>query len=137
MTGGDAGGLGEDVRGERELHAVQSEQTASLALLGRLLAGAEYEARSVPLEIASNGQQFSTSVVQFTHTAPAIVSRFFPERGPESGDTHVVLASPNFELLATNSMGEYSNSTLSVSDGAIFLRTHESLWCIGRPAGGK
>ena len=55
----------------------------------------------------------------------------------QSGDTHVVLASPKFELLATNSMREYSNSTLAVSDGAIFLRTHESLWCIGRSAGGK
>mgnify|MGYP001295501397 CR=1 FL=1 len=25
----------------------------------------------------------------------------------------------------------------AVSDGAIYLRTHESLWCIGRSAGGK
>ena len=55
----------------------------------------------------------------------------------QSGDTHVVRASPKFELLATNSVGEYSNSTLAVSDGAVFLRTHESLWCIGRSAGGK
>ena len=55
----------------------------------------------------------------------------------QSGDTHVVRASPKFELLATNSVGEHSNSTLAVSDGAIFLRTHESLWCIGRSAGGK
>ena len=53
----------------------------------------------------------------------------------QSGDTHVVRASPTFELLATNSVGEYSNSTLAVSGGALFLRTHKSLWCIGRPAG--
>ena len=53
----------------------------------------------------------------------------------QSGDTHVVRASPKFELLATNSVGEYSNSTLAVSDGALYLRTHKSLWCIGRPAG--
>ena len=55
----------------------------------------------------------------------------------QSGDTHVVRASPKFELLASNPVGEYSNSTLAVSDGAIYLRTHESLWCIGRSAGGK
>ena len=53
----------------------------------------------------------------------------------QSGDTHVVRASPKFELLATNSVGEYSNSTLAVTDGALYLRTHKSLWCIGRPAG--
>ncbi|MDP7177121.1 MAG: PQQ-binding-like beta-propeller repeat protein [Verrucomicrobiota bacterium] len=53
----------------------------------------------------------------------------------QSGDTHVIRASPTFELLATNSVGEYSNSTLAVSDGALYLRTHKSLWCIGRPAG--
>jgi hypothetical protein len=52
----------------------------------------------------------------------------------QSGDTHVVRASPKFELLASNPVGEYSNSTPAVSDGAIYLRTHKSLWCIGRPA---
>ncbi|MBO61734.1 MAG: serine/threonine protein kinase [Verrucomicrobiales bacterium] len=48
----------------------------------------------------------------------------------QSGDTNVFRAAPKFELLATNSVGEYSNSTLAASDGAIYLRTHESLWCI-------
>ena len=48
----------------------------------------------------------------------------------QSGDTNVFRASPKFELLATNSVGEYSNSTLAVSDGAIYIRTHKSLWCV-------
>ena len=48
----------------------------------------------------------------------------------QSGDTNVFRAAPKFELLATNSVGEYSNSTLAASGGAIYLRTHESLWCI-------
>jgi len=48
----------------------------------------------------------------------------------QSGDTNVFRAGPKFEILATNSVGEYSNSTLAASDGAIFLRTHKSLWCI-------
>ena len=38
----------------------------------------------------------------------------------QSGDTNVFRAGPKFELLATNSVGEYSNSTLAASDGAIF-----------------
>jgi outer membrane protein assembly factor BamB len=55
----------------------------------------------------------------------------------QSGDTHVVRASPKFELLASNPVGEYSNSSLAVSGGAIYLRTHTSLWCIGSSAVGK
>ena len=50
----------------------------------------------------------------------------------QSGDTNVFRASPKFELLATNSVGEYSNSTLAVSDGAIYIRTHKSLWCVAK-----
>ncbi|MBA18919.1 MAG: serine/threonine protein kinase [Verrucomicrobiales bacterium] len=50
----------------------------------------------------------------------------------QSGDTNVFRAAPKFELIATNSVGEYSNSTLAVSDGAIYLRTHKSLWCIAK-----
>jgi hypothetical protein len=55
----------------------------------------------------------------------------------QSGDTHVVRANPKFELLASNPVGEYSNSSLAVSGGAIYLRTHTSLWCIGPSAVGK
>lgn len=48
----------------------------------------------------------------------------------QSGDTNIFRAAPKFELLATNSVEEYSNSTLAVSDGSLYLRTHKSLWCI-------
>jgi len=47
----------------------------------------------------------------------------------QSGETHVVRASPQFELIASNSVGELSNSTLALSNGDIVLRTHKSLWC--------
>ncbi len=47
-----------------------------------------------------------------------------------SGDTLVVKAAPKFELLASNPVGELSNSTLAMSDGRIFLRTHSALYCI-------
>lgn len=50
----------------------------------------------------------------------------------QSGDVFAWRASTDkFELLAVNSMGEVSNSTLAISDGHLFLRTHEALWCIG------
>src|SRR5262249_23051298 len=49
----------------------------------------------------------------------------------QSGDTFVLKAEPKFELLATNSLGETTISSLAVSDGEIFLRTYKHLWCIG------
>jgi hypothetical protein len=48
----------------------------------------------------------------------------------QSGETYVLRASPKFEILAINPVGEPTNSTLAISDGEIFLRTHQALWCI-------
>lgn len=48
-----------------------------------------------------------------------------------SGDTLVLRASPVFEKLASNPVGELSNSTLAMSDGQMFLRTHKALYGIG------
>ncbi|MEW6158725.1 MAG: PQQ-binding-like beta-propeller repeat protein [Verrucomicrobiota bacterium] len=50
----------------------------------------------------------------------------------QSGDVFVLKASPQFELLAVNSTGEPTNSTLALSNGEIFLRTHKGLWCISQ-----
>ena len=49
----------------------------------------------------------------------------------KAGDVFVFKAGPKFELLATNSVDETTNSTLAVSNGEIFLRTHDGLWCFG------
>jgi outer membrane protein assembly factor BamB len=49
----------------------------------------------------------------------------------QSGDTFVYRASPRFELLATNALEEDTNSSVVASGGALFLRTHQSLWRIG------
>jgi outer membrane protein assembly factor BamB len=48
----------------------------------------------------------------------------------QSGDTFVLRAAPKFEIIATNPLGELSNSTLALSNGEIFLRTHAALYCI-------
>jgi outer membrane protein assembly factor BamB len=48
----------------------------------------------------------------------------------QSGDTFVLAAKPSFELLATNSLGETTNSSIVISDREIFIRTHEHLWCV-------
>jgi outer membrane protein assembly factor BamB len=49
----------------------------------------------------------------------------------QGGDCFVFKASPEFELVAVNSLGEMSNSSIVPSDGELFIRTHEALWCIG------
>lgn len=49
----------------------------------------------------------------------------------QGGDGFVVRAAPTYELLATNAMKEKTNSSIVVSDGEIFLRTHQALWCLG------
>ncbi len=49
----------------------------------------------------------------------------------KAGDTFVLSASPRFELLATNALDEATNASIVISDGEIFIRTHEHLWCVG------
>jgi acetyl esterase/lipase/outer membrane protein assembly factor BamB len=49
----------------------------------------------------------------------------------QGGDTFVVRAAPKYELVATNSLGERTNSSIAGSRGEIFIRTHAALWCIG------
>jgi outer membrane protein assembly factor BamB len=50
----------------------------------------------------------------------------------QSGDTVIMKADPKFEIVAVNAVGnELTNSSHALSDGEIFIRTHENLWCIG------
>jgi hypothetical protein len=49
----------------------------------------------------------------------------------QGGDCFVFKASPKFELVSVNSLGERSNSSIAPSDGELFIRTHKALWCIG------
>lgn len=48
----------------------------------------------------------------------------------QGGDCFVFKAGPKFELVAVNSLGERSNSSIVPSDGELFIRTHEAIWCI-------
>ncbi len=50
----------------------------------------------------------------------------------QGGDIFVVRASRQFALVATHSLRETCNASPAISDGEIFLRTHQALWCFGR-----
>jgi outer membrane protein assembly factor BamB len=54
----------------------------------------------------------------------------------QGGDTVVFKVGPKFEEVALNDIGEMTNSSLAVSEGELFIRTHEALWCIGEEEGG-
>lgn len=48
----------------------------------------------------------------------------------QQGETLVLAAKPAFEVLSRNPLGERSQSSPAISDGEIFVRTYQHLWCI-------
>jgi outer membrane protein assembly factor BamB len=48
------------------------------------------------------------------------------------GRTFIFNANPKYELIGVNSLGkgQTTNSSPAISDGDIFLRTNQNLWCI-------
>jgi len=51
----------------------------------------------------------------------------------QGGETVVFKAgSKAYEQVAHNKIGEKTNSSIAVSDGQLFIRTWEGLWCIGK-----
>lgn len=50
----------------------------------------------------------------------------------EDGLTTVIKAGPKFEVLAENDLNGYCLSSPAVSDGQLFIRTAEYLYCIGK-----
>ena len=52
----------------------------------------------------------------------------------QAGEVFILKAASEFELLATNSIGdEITCASPAISNGQLFLRTYEALWCIGKP----
>jgi hypothetical protein len=49
----------------------------------------------------------------------------------QQGQTVVLRAAPKFELLAENPLGETTRASVVPSDGQIFIRTYQALYCIG------
>jgi hypothetical protein len=51
----------------------------------------------------------------------------------DDGETFVVKAAPQFELVSQNSLGEACFASPAVSRGQLFIRTATQLYCIGKP----
>ena len=51
----------------------------------------------------------------------------------EDGLTTVIKAGPKFEVLAENALNDYCLSSPAISDGQIFIRTTQHLYCVGKP----
>jgi outer membrane protein assembly factor BamB len=47
------------------------------------------------------------------------------------GDTLVLKTGPHFELIAKNNLGETVRASIAISDGELFIRSDQHLWCIG------
>ncbi|MEK6300805.1 MAG: PQQ-binding-like beta-propeller repeat protein [Acidobacteriota bacterium] len=50
----------------------------------------------------------------------------------EEGLTTVLKAGPKFEVIAENNLNDYTLSSPAISDGQIFMRTAQYLYCIGK-----
>lgn len=50
----------------------------------------------------------------------------------EDGDVFVLKAGREYQLLATNSLGEIGMATPAISEGVIYFRTGQGLLAIGR-----
>jgi outer membrane protein assembly factor BamB len=48
------------------------------------------------------------------------------------GETLVLAAGPKFEVLARNALKERTLASIAVSDGCLYIRTYQHLWCIGK-----
>jgi outer membrane protein assembly factor BamB len=70
------------------------------------------------------------------HSSPlAIGDRIFcPSR---EGDMIVLSASPTYQLLARNELGEPCHATPAVAHGRLYVRTETSLLCVGDPVNNK
>ena len=86
-----------------------------VAFLDRLLPG-------------SDGKEFASSIksnLDLRRTRLILMNQL--------GQTVVFKPDPDtkkLEIVATNEIAERTNSTLAISDGEIFLRTHKHLYCI-------
>lgn len=51
--------------------------------------------------------------------------------GNKQGEIFVLAATPEYQLIAKNEMGEHMKANVAPTDGQLFVRTYQNLYCIG------
>jgi len=82
---------------------------------------------------AKTGQQVYSNRAKGSYTASPVAADGKLYLTAEKGNVHVVKAGPEFELLATNSMGEICMATPAVSEGILLFRTRGHVVAVARP----
>ena len=67
------------------------------------------------------------------HSASAVAAGGHVYFLDDDGETFVVKAGPEFQLVSQNSLGEACFASPAVSRGQLFIRTATHLYCIGKP----
>lgn len=80
-------------------------------------------------------QRIADKAGAYSSSAVAADGRLY--LGSEDGEVHVVRAGPEYELLATNQVGDPILATPALAQGMIVLRTTRSLYGIGSAGGRK
>ena len=65
------------------------------------------------------------------HSASPILTNGLIYFLSEQGDTTIIKAAGEFEVVAKNPIGEFCQASLAASQGQLFLRSQSHLWAIG------
>ena len=87
---------------------------------------------------AKTGERYWMERLPGGHSASPVCADGHVYFVSDQGVTSVVRPGREFDLVATNPIGEPAKASLALSQGQLFLRSHEHLFCIGaRSALGK
>lgn len=82
------------------------------------------------LEVKTGKEVWSQRLASTWSSMVAVGDRLYVPS--KSSETFVFKAAPQFTELARNTLkGEQMRASLAISDGEIFIRTYQGLWCIG------
>ncbi len=82
-------------------------------------------------EVVYGRQRFRRGATAFTASPWAYNGKIFALS--EDGDTFVIKAGPEFEVLAVNSLDEFSMATPAIARGSLLIRTSSKLYRIADP----
>ena len=128
-----ADGLGDLLTGATGIRTSNIPEISAEVMQGK---SKNREARAKVLNDAMGGRAGDNPAAGVKLQFP---ENFVTERGipstvveNEDGTTTVIKSGPKFEILAENDLESYTLSTPAISDGQIFIRTEDHLYCIGK-----